>query len=295
MTDIIRAVCPSCGLTIRVAGEHAGKKAKCPKCAGVITIPRSPDTAAGVVPDSELPTVGEEAPAAEPAHAHAKGAHHPPPEAAPEGAHAGGEHAHEPHHPHYERGKPHFIKKGTARRVVPMHPRSTRKTIIFAGMYALVAIAIGGLVWWMMTRPGGGLPGERAERDAAQAPPPPPPMSQAEIDVRDRFFSYIRTCGSSSGDTKKIAEFYVAERRPDVVQFFNNILESRWLKYDKCFIASVTMTDTTASMEVTFDRISTDRNTTPGKDPRKTDKDQKRTIGWTLVDGLWLIADAPAE
>lgn len=294
MADIIRASCPGCGLTIRVAAEHGGKKAKCPKCAGVITIPKAADSDAGIVPDSDLPRVGEEAPAE--AHAHAKGgAHAPPPEPAAGEAHAGAAHPDPAHgHAHYERGKAHFMKKGTARRTVPMHPRSTRKTIIFASMYFLVAVGIGGLVWWMMTRETGGLPGQRSERNAEPAPPPPPPMSQAEIDVRDRFIAYMRTCGTTS-DTKKIAEFYVAERRPDVVQFFNNILESRWLKYDKCAVATVTLTDTTANMEVTFDRVSTDRNATPGQDPKKTDKDQKRTISWTLVDGLWLIADAPAE
>ena len=35
----IQATCPACQATIAVAAEHAGKRARCPKCGGVISIP----------------------------------------------------------------------------------------------------------------------------------------------------------------------------------------------------------------------------------------------------------------
>lgn len=35
----IQATCPACQATIVVAAEHAGKRARCPKCGGVISIP----------------------------------------------------------------------------------------------------------------------------------------------------------------------------------------------------------------------------------------------------------------
>ena len=43
----IRCRCPSCGASFRVADKHAGKKIKCSKCAGVMSIPRGEQPADG--------------------------------------------------------------------------------------------------------------------------------------------------------------------------------------------------------------------------------------------------------
>ncbi len=38
--DVVRFRCEGCGLKIRVPAEHAGKKARCPKCKNIIVIPQ---------------------------------------------------------------------------------------------------------------------------------------------------------------------------------------------------------------------------------------------------------------
>ena len=37
--------CPACGKTLNVRDEYAGKKARCPGCKEVLTVPHSPEAA----------------------------------------------------------------------------------------------------------------------------------------------------------------------------------------------------------------------------------------------------------
>src|SRR5258705_5144770 len=41
MTDYLVAMCDSCGHHVRVSLEHGGRRAKCPKCAAIIEIPKT--------------------------------------------------------------------------------------------------------------------------------------------------------------------------------------------------------------------------------------------------------------
>lgn len=50
--DVVRFRCEGCGLKIRVPAEHAGKKAKCPKCKTLLHIPRLFSKAAGEIADT---------------------------------------------------------------------------------------------------------------------------------------------------------------------------------------------------------------------------------------------------
>jgi predicted RNA-binding Zn-ribbon protein involved in translation (DUF1610 family) len=38
----IQVTCPSCNATLKTSEQYAGKKAKCPKCGGIIEIPAAP-------------------------------------------------------------------------------------------------------------------------------------------------------------------------------------------------------------------------------------------------------------
>jgi hypothetical protein len=42
----MRFDCPSCGRTLNVKDEYAGKKARCPGCKEVLTVPFAPEAAA---------------------------------------------------------------------------------------------------------------------------------------------------------------------------------------------------------------------------------------------------------
>jgi len=59
MPDIIGARCFGCGFVVRVPATLGGRKTECPQCAGPITIPTPWDSTMGIVPDSELPQVGD--------------------------------------------------------------------------------------------------------------------------------------------------------------------------------------------------------------------------------------------
>jgi hypothetical protein len=48
----IEMPCTGCGQTLRVADEHAGKMARCPKCGAVVTVPTG-ETAATAIPRLE--------------------------------------------------------------------------------------------------------------------------------------------------------------------------------------------------------------------------------------------------
>src|SRR6185503_5753496 len=53
MTDHLIAVCKLCGHTVRISLEHEGRRAKCPKCEGIIDIPKS-ETSVRLRSDREL-------------------------------------------------------------------------------------------------------------------------------------------------------------------------------------------------------------------------------------------------
>lgn len=50
---MIRTVCPDCETEYRVQAEFAGRKAKCPKCESVFTIPKN-----GMTLEEEISTAG---------------------------------------------------------------------------------------------------------------------------------------------------------------------------------------------------------------------------------------------
>ena len=59
----IAVSCPSCGASFRVKDELAGRRGKCPKCQGVLEIPR-PQAAASSKPASSVKGISSAPPAA---------------------------------------------------------------------------------------------------------------------------------------------------------------------------------------------------------------------------------------
>jgi hypothetical protein len=51
----IEMPCNGCGQTLRVADEHAGKMARCPKCGAVVNVPAAGTTAAAAPPPQPVP------------------------------------------------------------------------------------------------------------------------------------------------------------------------------------------------------------------------------------------------
>ncbi len=61
MVEIITAKCSGCGHVVKVPAALGGKRAKCPQCAQVITIPTRPDPGGGeFVSDDMLPEVARD-------------------------------------------------------------------------------------------------------------------------------------------------------------------------------------------------------------------------------------------
>lgn len=51
----IRFNCPTCGKSLNVAAQHAGRRAKCPKCQEALTVPETPPEAASPAPETTTP------------------------------------------------------------------------------------------------------------------------------------------------------------------------------------------------------------------------------------------------
>lgn len=62
MADLIHAACTACGHTVKVQASLAGRKARCPKCQGIIQIPRPAEVSAPPPTGITRPPVPEPAP-----------------------------------------------------------------------------------------------------------------------------------------------------------------------------------------------------------------------------------------
>jgi hypothetical protein len=94
----IELSCSGCGQTLRVADEHAGKMARCPKCGTVVSVPAANAGTTATVPPQPMPDFLQPAAAANPFGERPEAAGNPyasplsvsPPAAAPRQPHRGG-------------------------------------------------------------------------------------------------------------------------------------------------------------------------------------------------------------
>src|SRR6266850_4079400 len=158
MTDHLIAVCKLCGHTVRISLEHGGRRAKCPKCDGIIEIPKG-ETSIRLRSDRELTR-----------EARAKaGRTGPDTDSDAPAARSGGRHT-------------------TARiRRVARKEAPARRVALVVTVVATAAI-VAGIAIVLLKRPAGGAtsgpppptvpaPGKKPHPPAPPAPPPPVPFA----------------------------------------------------------------------------------------------------------------------
>jgi hypothetical protein len=292
MPDIIGARCLTCGHIIRVSAKYGGQKAKCPQCAGIIVIPTPWDSTMGIVPDTELPQVAyEPAPeeAALPAEAEAADTEDAPVQTKTGGHRkaAGRTTGSRP-----VRRAPAGAGPATNRRPAPGRGSNTG---LIVGL-VVGAVVIAGVAVAIIATAGKKSKTDTTinveRRDPAKADQAAARQSESELYARlDEFVAAYNKC-----DSKKIAEFYAEAKRKDVEKYFKEHYENRWFRYENHAAPSIQAGRETAVMQLTFDRISLDRNKKEDeKGYRTEEKEQKRSINWAKVNGAWLITDNPEK
>ncbi len=273
MTSIIDARCAGCGHVIRVPSALAGKKAKCPNCPGIITIPASWDTTSGVVDDSELTEVANEE-VAEEIPDDAPTTEDPPSSPSRRFAAKTGRAPASP---------------GTTRRRGGPAPRGGSQPLIIG--IAVVGVVIGLIV--LASNKGGDPvkpPPKNPNSGASQTPPPPldPVAQETEQQVRGRFRNYVEAYNSN--DIKRIAEYYPPDKFREVSRCFSEIYEKHWIKIREFVFVSAQPKHDTCTIVVKVTRLHTDVRTNEQFDERAD-----RTINWSKVEGVWLISDKPEK
>lgn len=263
MFDYLTAVCDSCGHTVKVSVEHGGRRAKCPKCEGVIEIPKSGDTSVRLRSDREL-TQQARAKMGRGAESDSE---------RPAGRSAG-------RHP-------------TAKLRRPPAPGAARRTALIVTLIATAAVVIGIAV--ILLRGSGSAPPPppppaRKPAPPAPAPAPAPPVdphAQDKEDLRDRVKEYVRVLNEKN-DLTKIAEFYHPTDLDKLRRSFGILGFDDKLTYEN---VQAKMIEFPAGEDATV-TIAFTRVLTSGSKDEKSEA--QRVLKWRKVDGkAWLITSQP--
>lgn len=265
MSYYLRAVCGSCGHRVRVSVEHAGRRAKCPKCQAIIVFPNSAQAYAGRT-DTEL-TRDARAKAGEVEDVITTGQLLPEP-------------------------LPSRVEgRGTTLRMRPVVHAPKRQTpLIIATLVGAVAalVGIGVLLFSPPERTASNAPEPPPtappRKPPPQAPPAPPPFEKERAEVSDRFTRFIKAYNEN--DVGKLAGFYEAEPR-QVRQAFEEVFFRSTLKYEDWRVVRMDFEAGKAVLQFRFNRI----RTTDGA--KEELKDQEKTLTWIRKDDAWVISDKP--
>jgi len=192
MTDYLIAMCDSCGHHVRVSLEHGGRRAKCPKCAAIIDIPRTESGILRLRTDTELTR-----------EARAKAGRGDPDS--------------DPTVPVADRGSSSRSSGGrhttVHRRLV--HPSGKgRRVVLIVSLVATLGIMIAIGVILLKKPPGAGEAVAPPPTAPPPKPPPPAPPKPAPVEnetereeILDRMKEYIKAFNTNDIDNK-IAPFH---------------------------------------------------------------------------------------
>jgi len=273
MTDYLIAMCDSCGHHVRVSLEHGGRRAKCPKCAAIIEIPRTESGILRLRTDTELTR-----------EARAKAGRGDPDS--------------DPTVPAADRTRPSRSSGGkhtTVHRKV-VHPKKKGGPILLViSLIATVGIMVAiGVI--LLKKPPGTTeatappPPPAPPSKAIPAPPKPPPVeNEAERDeIVSRLGAYIRAFNTNDIDNK-IAEYHDCDAAV-LKKAFGKLGGDFLVTYEPKEKLEVAKFEWSGKNEarVTFKcvRAFTENNTTDRKDIEKT-------LTWVKKDGKWKIAGQP--
>jgi len=262
----LRAVCGSCEHRVRVSVQHAGRRAKCPKCGTIITFPAS-SQAYPARSDTEL-TRDARAKAGE----------------VVEDVISTGQLLPEPLPARVE-------GRGTTIRMRPVVHAPKRQTPLLIVTLVGAVVALGG-IGLLLFRDTGKPPTNSNEPPPSappKAPPPPPPpavvpFEKERNEVSDRFTRFIKAYNEN--DIGKLAGFYEAEAKV-VRQAFEEVFFKSTLKYEDWSVAKLDVETGKAVLQFRFTKVTT----TEGKVEEL--RDQERTLTWVRKDEAWVISDPP--
>lgn len=276
MSEIITARCAACGHTVKVPAALGGKKAKCPRCAQVITIPTAPDPSGEFVTDDQLPEVARdedileglpseedevlegEPVEARPISGRLKALTPRRGMPTPSGGVAG--------RPRGSGGYPRVPGRGGGR---PSPASSSLGIWIVVGLAAAAILAVGLAVMLRGgdRKAGGGKEGQE------KAPPPatPPQFTEADAALQRRCLEYI--AAFNRGNVLEIIKFYsYAPNEEQQLKAAISALLEQGTRYDDVGFKATSA----AAGTLTF-----------------VHSKGERTMNWKEVGGTWLIVDRP--
>jgi len=269
MSDYLIAVCKLCGHTVRISLEHGGRRAKCPRCDGIIEIPKG-GTSVRLRSDLELTRearakAGRMGPDSDPD--------------APAARSAG--------------------KHTTARmRRVARKPAPARRVALVVTLVATAAI-IGGIALVLFKRPGEGSPAAPPPPTApapgrkippappTPPPPPPPPFAAEREEITDRLRNYVKDFNTN--DLNKLAKYYACDL-DTLRRAFGALPIDTEVTYENTKAKSIDVSNSSElRLTLTFDRVLTNTET------KKAEKQEgaERVLAWTRKEGKWVITSAP--
>jgi hypothetical protein len=262
MFDYLTAVCDSCGHTVKVTVEHGGRRAKCPKCEGIIEIPRKGDTSVRLRSDREL---NQEA--------RAKMGRGPDSD---------------PEHPVVRAGG-----RGTARMRRPAEkPRKARRAALIVTLIATAAVVAGIIV--VLLKDSGETPAAPPAAPIRKPAPPPPrpppappvdPRAQDKESLRDRVMQYVRILNEKN-DLTEIARFYTADM-DKIRKAFGILGFDDKLTYEDVQVKTIEFpAGEDAAVSIAFTRVLTSGG-------KETKDEAVRVFKLAKVDGKWMITSPP--
>jgi hypothetical protein len=270
MSDYLIAVCKLCGHTVRISLEHGGRRAKCPRCDGIIEIPKG-DTSVRLRSDLELTR-----------EARAK-AGRTGPDSDPDApaARITGRHT-----------------SVRIRRVAAKPSAPGRRIALIATLVATAAI-IGGIAIVLLKKSGGeaapaappaSIPGPAKKTPhppTPPPPPPPPPFAAEREEITDRLRNYVKEFNTN--DLNKLAKFYACDL-DTLRRAFGALPIDTEVTYENAKAKSIDVTNANElRLTLAFDRVLTNTET------KKSDKQEgaERVMAWTKKEGKWVITSPP--
>ena len=267
MTDYLAATCRHCGHTVHITLEQGARRAKCPKCEGIIEISKG-DTSVRLRSDREL---NQEA--------RAKAGRGPDTDKEIPAQRPGG--------------------RGTARmrRAAPPPKKAAKggKLGLIIGLVAAAVVLIIIVIVLMKKSPGESA-ATPPPPPAMKAPTPPPPAEKKKPDepppdprietIKTRIASWVRTFNLN--DLTKLAEYYTSDISA-LTRAFGNILTDSEIRYANVEVKAVEFLEPDIKTTLTLSR----NRVYSGGGKVETQAGIERVLTWTLRDGKYVISSPP--
>ncbi len=287
MADLITATCAACAHSVRVPLSYSGRRAKCPKCQGVIQIPAPeappaepdpfapfPDEPPPPPPaDSDqtrisAPTWDEADPgAAEPA---------PAPAAAGRRSSHGGTGV---------RGRKSSLIAAAANKPDSKAPVIITVVLLVVGLGALGAALFGHFS--KKARPAATAgPSADPSADPGATPVPGDPAALAKAEIESRTRDWI--AAFNTNDPRNLEPFYAMSQR-ELNQALDSFFSNHTWSLEKVELVEVTPGGETAYVKLKYDRVKIERLSKF----RSEEPGRERLLNWKKVDGRWVLNGPP--